>query len=202
MVLETLPDNPFDLFNEWYQEAVGQEPRDPNAMALATVNTEGMPSVRMVLLKGVQNGTFVFFTSKESRKGQEMTENPHVALCFYWKSLNRQIRVEGIATPIDGEEADSYFASRPVGAQIGAWASKQSQLLSSREELEERMAEMSQRFGDDVIPRPDHWVGYQVMPIAIEFWADRPFRLHDRIVYTPEGDGSWTQSRLYPSNII
>lgn len=191
------PENPIDKFNIWFQEAASQEINDPNAMALATVDAEGRPSVRMVLLKGITNGRFVFFTNMNSRKGQNLQQNSHVSLCFYWKSLKRQVRIEGQCREITPDEADNYFATRPVGSQISAWASKQSQPLSSRGELEEEMAKYALHFGDNPVPRPPHWTGFEVEPTCIEFWQEQPFRLHDRLVYVWE-EGAWQQMRLYP----
>lgn len=191
------PENPIDKFNVWFQEAASQEINDPNAMALATVDGFGRPSVRMILLKGISNGKFVFFTNANSRKGQHLKANDHVSLCFHWKSLRRQVRIEGATQEVSPQEADAYFASRPVGSQIGAWASKQSEKLNSRAELEEEMAKYAMKFGDDPVPRPPHWKGYEVEPDYMEFWQEQPFRLHDRLVYVRE-DGIWTQMRLYP----
>jgi pyridoxamine 5'-phosphate oxidase len=189
--------DPFDLFNEWFHEAASQEATDPNAMALATVGPDGRPAVRMVLLKSLQDNNFLFYTNTQSRKGQEITQNPAVALCFYWKTLNRQVRVEGPASLISPEEADAYFASRPIGAQLGAWASHQSSPLESRDVLEERLSTYALQFGDDPIPRPPYWSGFRIAPTHIEFWQDRPFRLHDRILYT-RTHNTWTLTRLYP----
>jgi pyridoxamine 5'-phosphate oxidase len=191
------PENPVDKFNMWFQEAAAKEINDPNAMALATVDTLGRPSVRMVLLKGITNGRFVFFTNLNSRKGQDLQQNPHVSLCFYWKSLRRQIRIEGLSRQVSDEEADHYFSSRPVGSQIGAWASRQSQPLSSRSELEEELAKYALKFGDDPVPRPPYWTGFEVDPSYIEFWQEQPFRLHERIAYIRQ-DHNWKQMYLYP----
>lgn len=192
-----LPSDPIVLFNDWFQEAGEKEPNDPNAMSLATVNKEGRPSVRIVLLKGITDGNFIFYTNTESRKGKDLTINPQVALCFYWKSLRRQVRIEGTTEPVTAAEADAYFATRPVGSQIGAWASQQSRPLQDRGQLEEALAAYSLKFGDDDVPRPPHWSGYRVIPQEIEFWQEQPFRLHDRIVYTRHDD-SWAIERLYP----
>ncbi|WP_010299782.1 pyridoxamine 5'-phosphate oxidase [Candidatus Odyssella thessalonicensis] len=192
-----LPSDPIVLFNDWFQEAGEKELNDPNAMSLATVNKDGRPSVRIVLLKGITDGSFVFYTNTESRKGKDLTANPQVALCFYWKSLRRQVRIEGYAEPVTAAEADAYFATRPVGSQIGAWASQQSRPLQDRGQLEEALAAYSLKFGDDDVPRPPHWSGYRVIPQEIEFWQEQPFRLHDRIVYTRHDD-AWTIERLYP----
>lgn len=191
------PENPLDLFNEWFHEAASQEINDPNAMSLATVSSAGIPSVRMVLLKGLADEKFVFYTNFKSRKAKEIMGNPRVGLCFYWKSLHKQVRIEGICEQVSEEDADSYFASRPVGSQIGAWASQQSEVLESRAILEESLAKYALEFGDNPVPRPNHWSGFKVTPTLIEFWQEQPFRLHDRIVYTLN-NGTWHQTRLYP----
>ena len=189
--------DPFSLFSTWMAEAEKSEPNDPNAMALATADTQGRPSVRMVLLKGVDQGGFVFYTNLQSRKGEELAANPHVALLFHWKSLKRQVRIEGPAQPVTPEEADSYFASRARTSQIGAWASTQSRPLQGRFELEKRVAEFTAKFGFGAVPRPPHWSGYRVVPERLEVWQVRPFRLHDRFIYERAGDG-WTVTHLFP----
>ncbi|MBK1665317.1 pyridoxamine 5'-phosphate oxidase [Rhodospirillum rubrum] len=194
--------DPYALFAEWLEEAGTTEPNDPNAMALATCTPEGRPSLRMVLLKGViaqagAEGGFIFYTNLESRKGGELLANPHAALCFHWKSLRRQVRVEGPVVAVSDAEADAYFASRHRDSRIGAWASMQSRPLQGRFELERRVAQFAARYAVGAVPRPPHWSGFRVVPEVIEFWHDRPFRLHDRVVYRSEGSG-WTHSRLYP----
>ena len=189
--------DPFELFETWLKEAEAKEPNDPNAMALATADAQGRPSVRMVLLRGLDERGFTFFTNYESRKGEQLLANPEAALCFHWKSLRRSVRVEGAAEQVTPEEADQYFATRPRASQIGAWASKQSRPLESRFALEKAVAEYSARHMVGEIPRPQHWSGFRIVPSTIEFWHDRPFRLHDRIVFSREG-GGWAKTRLYP----
>jgi len=192
-------DDPFALFGAWFTEAEASEPNDPNAMALATVAADGMPSVRMVLLKGFDKTGFVFFTNLESRKGEQLKANPKAALCFHWKTLQRSVRVEGLVTPVSPAEADAYFATRPRSSRIGAWASKQSRPLASRFDLERRIAECTARFGLGEVPRPPFWSGFRLAPLRIEFWKNGAFRLHDRLVFTradlAEG---WTIERLFP----
>lgn len=191
--------DPLTLFGTWMAEAEAHEPNDPNAMALATVDASGLPNVRMVLLKGVQGGSFVFYTNLESAKGQELEHNPKAALCFHWKSLRRQVRVRGTIAPVSAAEADAYFASRPRGSRIGAWASQQSRPLESRFALEKAVAKFTAKYGLGEIPRPPHWSGFCMMPLEIEFWHDRPFRLHDRLVFRRQsGKSAWSRIRLYP----
>jgi pyridoxamine 5'-phosphate oxidase len=190
---------PFTLFDEWLAEASRTEPNDPNAVALATVDNEGLPDVRMVLLKGFDSQGFVFYTNFDSQKGQEILGSMKAAMCFHWKSLRRQVRIRGPVEIVSKEEADAYYATRPRGSRIGAWASKQSRPLESRFALEKAVAEYTARYAIGEIPRPDYWSGFRIRPTSIEFWHDRPFRLHDRVVFsrlTPEGD--WDKTRLYP----
>lgn len=189
--------DPVAQFQTWLDDATKSEPNDPNAMCLSTVDANGRPSARMVLLKDVDADGFVFYTNLESRKGQEISGNHHVCLTFHWKSLRRQVRVEGVVQPVSAAEADAYFESRARDSRIGAWASKQSRPLAGRFELEARIAEYVAKFGIGRIPRPDHWSGFRVVPDRMEFWRDRPFRLHDRLVYSRAVEG-WTTERLYP----
>jgi pyridoxamine 5'-phosphate oxidase len=188
---------PFSLFGTWLKEAEGAEINDPNALALATVDADGMPNVRMVLLKGFDLNGFVFYTNYESRKGRELLGQKKAAMVFHWKSLRRQVRVRGNVETVSDAEADAYFASRARESQIGAWASQQSQPLDSRETFEAATAAIAQRYTGEV-PRPPHWGGYALVPQEIEFWADRPFRLHDRVRFTRDGSGGWDRQRLYP----
>jgi pyridoxamine 5'-phosphate oxidase len=183
--------DPFEQFARWFADAKAADVPEPTAMTLATADATGRPSARVVLLKG-----FVFYTNHTSRKGRELAENPRASLCFYWTALERQVRVDGSVESVSRDEADRYFHSRPIGSQIGAWASHQSAVIRSREELEARDAELRQRFGDTV-PLPDFWGGYRVVPSEVEFWQGRPSRLHDRLLYLKAGD-AWTRRRLSP----
>ncbi|MDJ0943068.1 MAG: pyridoxamine 5'-phosphate oxidase [Kiloniellales bacterium] len=194
-----LPENadPFETFAAWYEEAKASEPNDPNAMALATVAPDGMPSLRMVLLKGFDAEGFVFYTNLGSRKGRQLETTAKAALCLHWKSLRRQVRVEGRVKPVSDAEADAYFESRPRDSQIGAWASRQSEPLEGRFVLERRIAKYAAKFGIGKVPRPPFWSGFRVLPERIEFWRDGAFRLHDRLVYHRGSDG-WTTERLFP----
>jgi pyridoxamine 5'-phosphate oxidase len=189
--------SPFDQFQTWMTDAERTEPNDPNAMSVATATSDGRPSLRAILLKGVDARGFVFYTNKGSRKGGELAANPAVALLFHWKSLRRQIRIEGAVESVSDAEADAYYASRPRISRLGAWASQQSRPLSDRTILEKRLAEMEARYPDE-IPRPEYWSGYRVLPERFEFWQDMPYRLHDRTIYLRSVDGVWEQSKLFP----
>ncbi|MDP3527412.1 MAG: pyridoxamine 5'-phosphate oxidase [Hoeflea sp.] len=188
---------PYRLFAQWLEDATASEPNDPNALALATVDADGMPDVRMVLLKGFDERGFVFYTNFKSAKGQEILGSMKAAMCFHWKSLRRQVRVRGPVEQVSDAEADEYYASRPRGSRIGAWASRQSRPLESRFALEKAVAEYTARHAIGEIPRPPHWSGFRIVPQSIEFWHDRPFRLHDRVVFTRSGE-DWDKTRLYP----
>lgn len=188
---------PFALFADWFADATGSEPNDPNAMALSTVDAEGLPDSRMVLLKEWDERGFVFYTNTESNKGVQLLGSMKAALLFHWKSLTRQVRVRGDIEQVTDAEADAYFRSRPRGSRIGAWASRQSRPLEGRFALEAAVARHTASFGVGEIPRPPHWTGFRVRPRQIEFWHDRPFRLHDRVVFARSGEG-WIRTRLYP----
>jgi len=193
--------DPLALFNAWMAEALAKEPNDANAMALATVDAAGLPDVRMVLLKDADARGFVFYSNRESAKGRELAGNPQAALLFHWKSLRRQVRVRGSVTPVSNAEADAYWATRARPAQLGAWASDQSRPLPDKLAFEKKIAEFGLKFGLGKVPRPPHWHGFRVAPQSIEFWRDRPFRLHERLVFVragPEVGGGWTTHRLFP----
>ena len=189
--------DPFGVFAEWFKAAEAAEPNDPNAMSLATVDADGMPNVRTVLLKGYDADGFVFYTNYESAKGRELLANPKAALNFHWKSLGRQVRVRGAVAPLSAVEADAYFASRPRGSRIGAWASQQSRPLESRFALEKAVAGYTTKFAVGEIPRPAYWSGFRLSPSEIEFWSAGTFRLHDRVRFRRVGD-RWERTRLYP----
>jgi pyridoxamine 5'-phosphate oxidase len=195
----TEADEPFRLFDEWFAEAGKAEPNDPEAMALATVDAGGLPDVRMVLLKGFDERGFVFYSNEASQKGRELAANPKAAIVFHWKSLRRQVRLRGPVATVSTAEADAYFASRPRSSQIGAWASRQSSPLESRYAFEKAIALKAAQFAVGTVPRPPFWIGYRVTPLVMEFWQDRPFRLHDRIEFRrTEPGAAWTRTRLYP----
>ena len=195
----TEADEPLRLFAAWFEDARQAELSDPEAMALATVGADGLPNVRMVLLKGFDERGFVFYSNEESQKGRELAANPKASLAFHWKSLRRQVRLRGEVAAVSAAEADAYFASRPRSSQIGAWASRQSSPLESRYAFEKAIALKAAQFAVGPVPRPPFWVGYRVMPSVMEFWHERPFRLHDRIEFRRAQVGeAWTKTRLYP----
>ena len=192
-------DDPFNLFAEWLKEAEAKEINDPNAMALATVDEEGLPNVRMVLLKGFDDRGFVFYTNFESQKGQEVQSAMKAAVNFHWKSLRRQVRVRGVVEKVTGAEADEYFQSRPRDSRIGAWASQQSRQLEGPFALTAAVATYAAKYAIGNVPRPPHWSGFRILPLSIEFWHDRPFRLHDRVVFRrADPNAAWTKAKLYP----
>ncbi len=189
--------DPYELFGLWLTDAEGSEINDPNAMSLATVDQDGMPDIRVVLLKGFDRDGFVFYTNFESDKGRQLLGQPRAGLCFHWKSLRRQVRIRGTVEPVSSAEADEYYATRPRGSRIGAWASRQSRPLPDRATLEKAVADYEEKFEGEEPPRPDHWSGFRIKPVQMEFWHDRPFRLHDRVRFDSEG-GDWRKGRLYP----
>lgn len=196
--VKSVSKDPLQQFDHWFVEAVTAEVPEPNAMTLATVNAEGRPSTRVVLLKGVENGKFVFFTNYQSNKGRELDQNPACSLTFWWPELERQVCIEGVAARIDAKRSEEYFQSRPRGSQIGAWASPQSSMINDRNILEERVKQMEEKFkGVDKLPKPHQWGGFEIDPLMIEFWQGRPGRLHDRILFT-KVDGVWRIDRLAP----
>ncbi|WP_417449679.1 pyridoxamine 5'-phosphate oxidase [Kordiimonas sp.] len=190
---------PFERLQAWLAEAEQTEPNDPTAVALATCTLGGFPSLRMVLMKGCDESGIVFYTNLESRKGRELAENPNAAMLFHWKSLRRQVRIEGAVEPVSSQEADNYFASRPRSSRIGAWASKQSREMAGRFEFEAAIAQYTAKFGVGDVPRPDCWSGFRLKPAYFEFWRDRKFRLHERVTFARQQQGKlWTVSELYP----
>jgi pyridoxamine 5'-phosphate oxidase len=190
--------DPFAWFARWMEEAARSEPNDPNAMTLATATPDGRPSARIVLLKGYDDRGFVFYTNTQSRKGTELAANPRAALLFHWKSLGRQVRIEGATEPVTAAEADAYFATRARVSRLGAWASDQSRPLAGRPELERRLAEQERRFPGEAIPRPPYWSGYRLVPERFEFWQDMPYRLHDRTAISRGPTGGWLAGKLFP----
>lgn len=190
--------NAFEQFDKWWKEAMASDIDEVNAMTLATSSVDGIPAARIVLLKGVDKNGFIFFTNYNSFKGQQLLDNPRACLVFFWKELQRQVRITGLVEKINSKESDDYFNSRPEGSRIGAWASPQSQVIVSRDWLEENEKKLQQEFKNKIIQRPPHWGGYRVKPISMEFWQGRPNRLHDRINYTVQENGSWIIERLAP----
>ena len=190
--------DPFELFDQWFAEARAAEPNDPEAMALATAGNAGRPSVRMVLLKGYGPDGFVFYTNREGRKGGELVANPNAALMFHWKTLRRQVRIEGPVQDVPDDEADAYYESRTRDSQISAWASDQSRPLDRRETMEARFAEIARKYEGQPVPRPPHWTGFRVIPRSIEFWIDGAHRLHDRRLFVLDEHGAWSEGLLYP----
>ena len=195
--VQDVANTPIEQFQMWFDEAIASQLLEPNALLLSTVSSDGKPSARIVLLKGLDNG-FKFYTNYLSRKGTELIENPNACITFFWAELERQVRIEGIIEKVSAEESDEYFESRPKGSQIGAWVSNQSLVISNREILEEREKHLIEKFGDKSIPRPPHWGGYRLVPTYIEFWQGRPSRLHDRVSYTQVENGTWKIERLSP----
>lgn len=196
--LKSLDPNPFKQFKIWYQDAIEAKIAEPHAMTLATASKEGIPSARMVLLKGVDEGGFVFYTNYESQKGQELAKNPHAALVLYWKELDRQVRITGEVSKVSRQNSQAYFQSRPIGSQLGAWTSNQSQVIANRDVLERELAKVTAQYQDKEIPLPPYWGGYRVSPKTIEFWQSGPYRLHNRFRYTRQDDDNWQIERLAP----
>ena len=194
---ETDP-NPLIQFQTWFDQALNADLPEPNAMTLATADSQGKPSARIVLLKGLDDTGFVFYTNYKSHKAQQLAENPTAALVFWWVELERQVRIEGTVEKVSEAESEEYFASRPIGSQLGAWASPQSRVIESRRVLEEKTWELEQKYANQKIPKPPHWGGYRLIPTEIEFWQGRPNRLHDRLCYRQQSDGSWLRERLAP----
>lgn len=190
--------SPFQQFDKWFREALEAEVLEVNAMTLATATPDGKPSARVVLLKGLDEGGFTFFTNYHSDKGQMLAANPYAALTFFWPELERQVRIEGEIEKVSHEESDEYFASRPKGSQIGAWVSEQSHIIKSREELDKRLEELTIQYENEPVVRPPHWGGYRLLPSSVEFWQGRPSRLHDRLKYTKGNEGFWKLDRLSP----
>ena len=190
--------DPFAWFQRWMTDAEASEPNDPNAMTVVTVGSGGRPSARTILLKGVDARGFIFYTNTHSRKGDELAANPWAALLFFWKSLGRQIRIEGKVESVTSAEADAYYATRARISRLGAWASDQSRPLAARSDLEHRLAELEAKYPGDDIPRPPHWSGYRVLPDRFEFWLDMPYRLHDRTIFTSDPNGGWARGKLFP----
>jgi pyridoxamine 5'-phosphate oxidase len=198
-MFEPQTEDPFEQFGTWFEEAKASEPNDPNAMTVATVDRDGFPAARILLLKDFDTRGFVFYTNTESDKGRQLAANPKVALCFHWKSLLRQVRIVGPVSHVSDEEADAYFQSRARGSRIGAWASSQSRPLADRDTLMAEVARVEAQYEGGEVPRPPHWTGFRLKPHRIEFWQDGEFRLHDRFIFTrPEGTESWAIQRLYP----
>lgn len=195
---DTLPADPFAFFTTWFADAEAREPSDPNAMTLATTTQDGWPQARVVLLKGTDARGFVFFTNKQSHKADQIAGNAKACLLFFWKSLGRQVRVNGMIEHVTNAESDAYYATRPRISRLGAWASDQSRPLPSRAELETRLATFERTYPTDAIPRPPHWGGYRLLPERFEFWQNMPFRLHDRTVYTAQAGGGWSVGKLFP----
>ena len=190
--------NPFQQFQTWFDQALSAELPEPNAMTLATATASGKPSARIVLLKGFDEEGFVFYTNYSSHKGQELADNPWGSLVFWWAELERQVRIDGPVEKVSQEESEAYFQSRPIGSQLGAWASPQSKVIASREELEQKMTDLEEKYKNETIPKPPQWGGYRLIPHELEFWQGRPNRLHDRLRYRQQTDGTWLRERLAP----